>query len=203
MKNFEIFRDVIVGPWNTSGEDVQWKTLLIDDTPYLVFQGSNSDIDWRNNFRFAVVVYKNQESKLLAHRGFVRAWKSCNDEVMNSFIELCNKTDKTPIITGHSFGGAMSVLASEDFYYRTKRKTNVITFGAPKVLWGKDSVNYVLTCADFTMYSQNNDIVPKCPPICGYKHPNQTMIGDKFNIFKLIKTADYHQLYDVESEFLK
>ena len=203
LEPWRIFNEIIRGPWNTSGLDVQWKALLVDGTPYLAFQASASKMDWLNNFWAFVEPYKRQERKLLVHAGFARAWKSCNDEVVGNFAALCEISNQRPVIVGHSFGGAMSVLAAEDFNYRTKLRPMVVTFGAPKVLWGESSAEAVRLCADFTMYSQRNDPVPLCPPLPGYKHPSQIKIGDKFCFFKLFNPNKYHQLYGSFEEYLK
>lgn len=203
MEPWKMYNDVVRGPWNTSGLDVQWKAQMVGGVPYLAFQGSASAMDWVNNFRFAAALYKGQESALRVHKGFGKAWKSCNDEVMASFVKLCSQSKETPVITGHSFGGAMALLAAEDFYYRTKVKPCVATFGAPKVVWGKKSKEYFSSCATFIEYEERNDIVPFCPPIPGYKHLEPAKIGDKFCLFKLFNPGKWHQIYGEKEEYFK
>lgn len=198
MKPCEIFSEIIREPWNTSGDDVQWRTIIASGRPVLAFQGSRSGRDWINNFSFAVKPYKNQVGEFRVHKGYARAWKSCNDDVMENFTALCRLVEARPIITGHSYGGAIAVLAAEDFHFRTGISPEVVTFGAPKVLWGKASVRHLLDCADFACYAQRNDVVPLLPPIPGYSHCDRTLIGKRFNFFRLFNVGN-HQKYGNES----
>lgn len=202
MEPWRIFNEIISGPWTTSGLDVQWTVKLAGGVPYLAFQGSCSWLDWLHDFCFLVKPYKNQEHKMLVHAGFARCWKSCNDEVMAKFIGLCSISKERPVITGHSMGGALSVLAAEDFAYRTGIKPIVPTFGAPKVAWGKKTKEYLESRADFLMFAQRNDPVPRCPPLPGYKRLNTIEIGEKFNFFKMAFNPNkWHQLYGEGGEY--
>lgn len=200
---WRIFKEIIAGPWITSGLDVQWKVITAGGYPFLAFQGSTSKTDWKNNFTFFVKPYKNQKSEMLVHKGFAKAWKSCNDEVIDAFVGLTKLLKKEPVIVGHSFGGAMAVLAGEDFFFRTGKKPTVITFGAPKVVWGKKSFEHVNNCVFAQQFAERNDIVPFCPPIPGYKHISEWKIGDGFNVFKLFNPGKYHQIYGEHEEYFK
>lgn len=165
---------------------------------YLIFQESDSDIDWKNNYDFWVTVYKNQQNPLKAHRGFVKAWKSGNDEVMADFISACNENPTfQPYIIGWSHGGAISQLAVEDFYFRTKKKAIVYTFGSPNVWVGKKSVEYVRSCCLLVkQYAQHNDIVASVPPF--YHQLNKVKVGTKFGLLKFLFCVDwYHTTYDL------
>lgn len=194
----ELFNRIVnISEWKTVGDDVQYSIFLDDNFCYLVFQQTVSKRDWLNNFNFPVKLYKNQESCLLVARGWGDAYKSCNDEIMKDFISKLN--GKIPVICGWSYGGAMAVIASEDFYYRTKIKSVVITFGAPKPLFGIKSKKYVTSCVRYTVqYSHRSDVVTLLPPLLGYKRINSVWVG-KFNIINLFKPYFYHCLYGSES----
>lgn len=94
----------------------------------------------------------------------------------------------------------MSVLAAEDFHYRTHIKPYVITFGAPKPLWGRKTWEYVKSCvSDAWQYAHVNDVVPLCVPLPGYRMIHKDKIGSGFCIFKLFRGDIYHCIYGDES----
>lgn len=73
-------------------------------------------------------------------KGWADAYKSANDLIMEKLISVL-KPDYNVEICGWSYGGAVALLAAEDFYFRTKIKPDVITFGAPKPLFGNKTKN--------------------------------------------------------------
>lgn len=162
----------------------------------LLFQGTASKTDVLTDIDFPVKVYKRQYSCIKAHGGFVSAWKSANDEVMKDFITTCGTVSEySPTIVGHSLGGAMSLLACEDFYFRTGKKADVLTFGCPNVFWGNKSKQYVSSCCNTCVqYAQYNDFVPTVP--LGYNQINKIKCGKKFNLFEFtFKSIEYHLGY--------
>lgn len=208
MKPWELFnfiKSIKHDEYITSGDNVQW-TIKVDEVNKiirLIFEESADKRDWVNNFNFPVKLYKKQESCLLAARGWGNAYKSCNDEVMRA-MELA--IDIAPYsefhICGWSYGGAMSLIAAEDFYYRFHKKANVYTFGAPKPLWGKRTQKYVRSCVnEVHQYAHVNDCVPLCPPLPGFKRLVTDRIGKDFSIFKLFKPDIYHCIYGEESVY--
>ena len=202
-KPWEVYEMIRNASFTKSGDDVDW-TVIVDEQyqhVWLVFEESTTDCDWKNNLKFPVKLYKNQESCIRAASGWGDAWKSCNDLIMETFIaEVKKHPNFTPAICGWSYGGAISLLAAEDFYFRTKKKVSVITFGAPKPLWGKKTQEYVRSCCSYVaQWAHVNDCVPAMPPLPGYKRLVTDPCGDKFNIFKRLFKADiYHCLYGDE-----
>lgn len=200
VRPWEVYEMIKTVDFTKSGDDIDW-TVVTDEGfkhVWLVFEESTTKRDWRNNLKFPVKLYKNQESCIRAASGWGDAWKSCNDLIMEAFIAEVNKhPDFTPAVCGWSYGGAISLLAAEDFYYRTKKKPSVVTFGAPKPLWGKKSQEYVRGCCSVVrQYVHVNDCVPAMPPLPGYKRLVTDVCGDKFNLFKWLFKADvYHCLY--------
>lgn len=206
MKPFELFELINNTIYKKSGDDVDWAVRVFDDEKVvrLLFEPSTTKRDWINNFNFPVKIYKKQESCLRVARGWGNAYKSCNDEIMDLFIAVCEDYSDYEIqITGWSYGGAMAVLAAEDFHYRTGKKANVYTFGAPKPLWGKKCWKYVMSCvSDVKQYAHVNDCVPLCVPLPGYKMLKKVKIGSGFSLIKLFKPNIYHLIYG-DSELYK
>lgn len=199
---WEVFDMIKNTAYIKSGDDVDW-AVMVDDTyhyVWLIFQesrGSFTGPDWKNNFRFPAKLYKKQDSCMLVHRGYGDAWKSCNDEVMKAFIKLTESyPDCTPAICGWSYGGAMALLAAEDFFYRTHKRAGVITFGAPKPLFGKKTFKYVRSCVQFVyQWTHVNDCVPLLPPFLGYRRLEANYCSSGFCIIKLFRPDIYHQIY--------
>lgn len=196
---FNLIKSIKHDEYVTSGDDVQWiiKVDEVNKIMRLIFEESAGKTDWKNNFNFPVKLYKKQESCILAARGWGNAYKSCNDEVMRAMdLALEIAPDYEIHICGWSYGGAMSLLAAEDFYYRFHKKASVFTFGAPKPLWGKRTRDYVRSCVkEVHQYSHVNDCVPLCPPLPGYTRLVTDKVGKDFSFKKLFHPDIYHCIY--------
>ena len=199
MKPNEYFDLIKSTSFIKSGDDVDWQVSVFDDekTVRLIFEESTSKRDWTNNFNFPVKIYKKQESCLRVARGWGNAYKSCNDTIMDIFTKQVEAhPDYSVEIIGWSYGGAIAVIAAEDFYFRTGKKSNIITFGAPKPLWSKKCWKYVRSCVNNVhQYAHVNDCVPLCVPLPGYRMLHKDKIGSGFSIFKLFKPNIFHLCY--------
>lgn len=196
MKPYELFKLIKDTKYKTIGRDVDYQITVIDGRPCLLFQESTSDQDWKTNFDWIPVEYKNFK----AHRGFVKAWKSGRSKILKEFCELVDVYTTRPLIAGWSFGGAMCVLAAEDFFSQTGVKADLISFGAPMVTYNKASAEYVESCCNICCeYSQRNDCVALCPPVPGFYHLNRVKLGDRFSLIKVFNPGVYHQEYDNKS----
>lgn len=204
MKDNELFNLIINTKhedYNEDGDSVNYLIQVDNENKIvrLIFEQSKSKRDWINNFAFPIKPYKNQKNVLLVSRGYARAYKSCNDKIQELFIKKVNENKNYKIeISGWSFGGAMAILAAEDFYYRSNKKANVITFGTPKILFGKKSKEHILESVEsIKQYCNINDLVIYLPPFLFYKHINKIKIGNRFNFFKLFNVFKYHKQYDI------
>ena len=208
MKPWELFnyiRDIRHDEYITSGDDVQWTVKVDDENKIfrLIFEDSCGKRDWLNNLNFPVKIYKRQESCLLAARGWGKAYKSCKDEVMKAmeiaiWLDPCYEIH----ICGWSYGGALSLLAAEDLFYRFHKKARVFTFGAPKPLFGRKTQEYVRSCVEEVhQYSHVNDCVTIMPPFPGYKRLATDRIGKGFCLLKLFNPRKYHRIYGDESQY--
>lgn len=184
------------------GLDVNYKIYIEENRVVLVFEQALDLMDFINSAKFPKKVYKNQQSLIEAPTGFIEAYKSCNDTVMEEFIKTCNKHPGYEfIISGFSFGGAMANLACEDFNYRTRtdknnvdsgKKATVITFGSPLVYTDDIIVkDYVRNCTKgIYNFGYVWDLVPKVPPVkLGYSGINQYFIGRK-NFWSFVKSIN-------------
>ena len=194
MKRQELFKLIKVTDYEKVGLDVDYCIMVYPEEKsiYLLFAGSNSDIDWKIDFNFPAKPYKHQTTTLMVHRGFIRAWKSANDFIMEKLRDIATfYKDFEIYVTGWSYGGAMAILAGEDYFYRYSRKVRLITYGAPKILSGEKSRRYVESCfKTIEQYGQNNDIVTYVANF--YKHIKIRRCGDKFNLIKMLKNLKYY-----------
>jgi len=98
----------------------------------LAFRGSTSEKNWdlNNKFITADCVLGKGNGCGRIHEGFQTGYQSVREE-------LKPKLQKLPIrrliITGHSLGGALSVIASYDLKMNDFPVTHLFTFGAPRV----------------------------------------------------------------------
>lgn len=193
----DLFKLIKHSDYTKVGKDVDYNIYVMQEEKkiYLLFFGSNSLMDWRINFNFFSKVYKNQKSCLKIHRGFIKAWKSANDVIMGELIKLVNEhPDYRVVIAGWSYGGAISILASEDFYFRTLKKPILITFGSPKIVPNKKSKDYLLSCChSVRQFNQDNDLITKLVPF--YRHIKEIGCGENFSLFKLFNVKKYHTTY--------
>ena len=203
---FNFMRDLKHDEFITSGDDVQWivKVDHNEKVVRLIFEESCGKVDWKNNLNFPKKLYKKQESCLLASRGWGNAYKSCNDEIMSVLVsQSAILSDYDVHICGWSYGGAMAVLAAEDFFYRTHKKASVYTFGVPKVLYGKKTRDYVRNCVnEAKQWTNTNDIVPLLPPFALYTRLSTDYCGCKRSLIKLLNPWKYHTRYGDKDIYL-
>ena len=194
MKRQDLFKLIKTSEYNKTGLDVDYLVYVVPEEKavYLLFAGSNSKIDWKIDFNFPLKPYKRQTTCLMVHRGFVKAWKSANDKIIEEFADIVNFHPGYEVyVAGWSYGGAMAILAGEDYFYRTGKKARLITYGAPKILSGNKSKEYVASCfRTVEQYGQYNDIVTHVATF--YKHVKIKRCGDKFNLIKMLKNIKYY-----------
>jgi len=131
----------------------------------IAFRGSKSLRDWLTDFEFRQV---RSDSGDKIHEGFYRAWLSVRD-LLPTTPALQNSS--TPlVVTGHSLGGAMALLAAEGLHKLGCRVAAVYTFGGPRVgdaLW---AMGYDLALQARTWRVVDElDLVPRVP-VLGYRH---------------------------------
>jgi hypothetical protein len=213
MTYSDLFTIIKTTNYNESGTDVDW-TIFVDDASkrtYLLFKCSDSSYDWRVNFDFPCIMYKNKLMRV--HRGFAKSYKSAKDEVMKAYIDTVEKhPGYKNIIAGWSYGGAMATLASEDFNYRTRTdksvvnsgmKATLITYGAPKIMGSFKGAAYVRTTVnmeDSKQFANTFDIVTKLVPVLWYRHICKLTKLEKFivvNFWRIFRPGKYeHTYYD-------
>lgn len=207
MKEIEYYKLIKDSKYQKEGKDVDFTVIVdtVDKKIRLIFAESNSDLDWKHNFQFTIKLYKHQKNRFYVANGWGNAYTSANLEIIKKLTEKINTYPYFELeVLGFSFGGAMAVLAAEDIYYRLNIKSNLITFGCPKVLFGKKSKKYFESCCNsIKQYAHVNDIVTYCPPFLGYTNLNVIRLGEKRSLKDLFNPYKYHQIYGDESLYNK
>lgn len=196
MEPWDFFKLIEDTKYDTTGDDIDYKIFIRDGRAVLLFQESTSKRDWKNNFNFPKKLYKDQDRWLRIHRGYGNAWRTANDKIMSELKAATEAAPGVPLIAGWSFGGAMALLAAEDFNYRTHIRPDVVTFGAPKVagdLWTQQTI---YQCGSFIQYINRSDVVPLCPPLPGFCHIEKKKVDKRRCIVELFKPQIYHTKYD-------
>lgn len=114
------------------------------------------------------------------HGGFQYALSSIWPE-MNAFLKPLLDSSRKLMITGHSLGGAMAVLAAADLIKAGQPVHNLYTFGQPKVgdtAFASEIDKKIKFC--YCRFVNHNDIVPRILPsmIGGYCHAGQKFYFD-------------------------
>ena len=150
---------------------------------YLLFQWSRGCEDWRNNFDFPAVPYRDMKHTWYCHRGFLRVWKSAEDAVADM---ITDPGIRHITVVGYSHGAALAVLAHEFVWYRRPdlrdHGLHGFGFGAPRVYFGS-----CFGCGlhnrwkNFTVVRCGGDLVTHLPPaVFGYRHVgNMLRVGQR------------------------
>lgn len=195
--------------WKTVGLDLQYIIECDEERNVIViFQGSNSDMDWKHNFQFWKKPYKDMPIKFRVHSGFLKIWQSGRDQIMK---EIANLNPATITIIGHSLGGSICQLCHEncwfDFIYSREQnpqegveslrgKIHSIAFGSPRVLGLLNARKVKERWEGTTLINNSSDIVPAAPPFFFfYTHvTEQTHIGHLRHWWDFFRPDKWHTI---------
>lgn len=183
-KMYNLIKDL---DYHKSGEDCDWNIIRVHDLVRdrdcycVVFQESDSKADWLHNFNFLpcrVKAYKGWKHRLIYHKGFYDEWQSARDEIKSYLSPLltdlaneqgCGVNELILYVIGWSLGGAISVIASEDFHEMYGMKPIMIAFEGANPCESYHTRNYIQSVLDeeSTSFVYSNDFVCRCPPFFG------------------------------------
>jgi len=179
----EVYDWAITGPWYENAEtDTEWKYRMCGESyPELLeisFQGSSEffkdgelQLDWKQNFNFFAKAYRTAKPTWLAHRGFIKKWKSIEKDL----YFIINKYRPGRIsITGFSQGAAIATLAHEAIWFKYpeyRNRLNTVVFGSPRVLWFWNLKKIRERWDHLTRFENGMDIVVGIPWwLMGFRH---------------------------------
>lgn len=139
----------------------------------LAYRGTEKEKkDIKTDVKFLKESYKG----IRVHRGFLKAYKSVENDINKSLNKL--PVDYKIYATGHSLGGALACLAA---LFNERKIDKITTFGQPRI--GNKTAAKRLTEMNYNRYVNHADAVPRAPRI-NYFHGK--------DLIYISKTGDYY-----------
>lgn len=214
-----LFKDVIYSDYTQLQEEGgSFKYIKHGSKLKILFECSNGDVDWKNNFDFMPVSrhggifswirtlfklfktgfylpkrpYKNMDKnkRWKCHRGFLRVWKAIEPNLKDVIADMDVKEIE---IAGYSHGAAIALLCYE--YCKFNRpdisdNINGVGFGCPRVVWGHLNNDVKKRFEGFIVIRNGRDLVTHVPPVIfGFRHIGRLIkIGERW---KFKNAIDY------------
>lgn len=181
-----LYAQAKVDLWRTAGLGVQYRIEYDALEIKLFLQFTTSRSDWLLNFACLPIVikpYHDQPVPWYAHWGFAEMWQSVRDTTVPEVLGLLD-TRRALYIAGISQGGALAVMAHEDFVFSlgpdAMSKVQTFAFAAPRVLWlPRRAIRERF--GQLTVIRRRGDIVTMLPPwLWGFRHVGKTVKIGKF-----------------------
>jgi hypothetical protein len=103
------------------------------DQIVVAFRGTSNIVNWISDLDFTKVPYPDADCGCEVHQGFLGEWASLAGDVLPDVSALVQEHPTAQVlVTGHSLGAAVSMLAAMDIFKIT-RKVSVYNFGEPRV----------------------------------------------------------------------
>ncbi|KAJ1412573.1 Fungal lipase-like domain [Sesbania bispinosa] len=162
---------------STSSSPCEW--FICDDyqscTRFFVIQGSESFASWQANLLFEPTQFEGFD--VLVHRGIYEAAKGTYQQMLPEIrAHLKSQGSRATLrFTGHSLGGSLALLVNLMLLIRNEVPMSsllpVITFGAPSIMCGGDSLleKLGLPRSHVQAITMHRDIVPRA---FSCKYPN-------------------------------
>ncbi|ESW35159.1 hypothetical protein PHAVU_001G211900 [Phaseolus vulgaris] len=154
---------------STTSSPCEW--FVCDDdktaTRYFVIQGSETFASWKANLLFEPVKFEGLDVHV--HRGIYEAAKGTYQQMLPEIRAHLKSHDSraTCRFTGHSLGGSLALLVNLMLLIRKEAPLSsllpVITFGAPSIMCGGDSLldKLGLPRSHVQAITMHRDIVPR------------------------------------------
>ncbi|KAJ2046173.1 hypothetical protein GGI08_006610 [Coemansia sp. S2] len=154
------------------GHNVNARIIIIS------FRGTADTDDWIQDAEFSLDPWPKHIPGSMVHHGFLTAYNSVSSKVTNMVISIAKRyPDYKLVFTGHSLGGAETVMCAVDILHRLpelKQRVHIYTYGMPRV--GNDAWANGVDRMGLPIYRlvYENDLVPHIPfQWLGYKHFSQ------------------------------
>ena len=198
MKLFELFYETLHADYIHLDSGADYALSRKGKTLYIYFEASNGATDWENNLDFPAM--RKDGSRLLIHRGFLRAFESVRPHISAAASE---RDIESIVISGYSHGGALAVLCYEELSrLRPELRGSIVGygFGAPRVFFGVRTRRLAQRFKDFTVIRNRDDLVTHLPPrALGYFHVGRLLTVGKKGRYSRI---DAHRPENIMRELL-
>ena len=157
--------------FNHEVNDTQFLHKEYKDHQVVAFAGTQDTMDFVTDAKF---LKTSLEGMGKVHVGFDGAYKEIAPE-----LEKCLNKDKPVFLTGHSLGGATTIIAAQDLKKKGYDVAGVYTYGNPRVGDSKFKKAYDNLGIPTHRFVNSYDLVPRVPKIF-YRHVERPvfMSGD-------------------------
>ena len=140
-------------------------------TAFVSFRGSQDLEDWLRNVDAAPEDYAPIDGFGRVHAGFQAAYRLVRDSIDANLPAACAGCDQI-LLTGHSLGGALAVLAAPDIFRNMPPNTlepGLVTFAGPRVGLSDFATSFNTAIESCFRVVNFLDIVPHVP-LAPYVH---------------------------------
>jgi len=161
---------------------VQGYTQETPNVMSIVFAGSNQRIDWINHLLFAKkqVPYLGTNKKIKVHSGFISEY--LQPQIRNHLhAKVKAYLQEYPLgkieVTGHSYGGALTIICALDLQYNFPDTViDCVALASPRVGNKAFVKSFDRIMKNYIMIYNGEDIVPSLPPaIFGFRRVTNTV----------------------------
>lgn len=183
------------------GDDLDYKVYVDHEKKevVLLFEETDSDRDWQNNFSILPWPLKLDNKTVWTTHGYARIYASGDNIPLNEFLSECMKLkyiEYKKVIRGFSLGSAMAKIAARHFLIRTQNAVEIdelTTYGDVKC-WLNPFYSSKKHCKRIREYAYVNDAITWCVPF--YRRDVKCKVGPRFSLRSLFKTAYNHEHYE-------
>lgn len=207
MRPWELYHKIWHTEYRKSAHDLDWQIDVDRErrTIRLLFQASQSGIDWAVNFLGALPSPAYPYLFALGwHRVLRAGWKDISSALADAVAANgCFEGGRFRwrlVVCGHSYGGAVAVIAGVYIRRRWGIRPELVTYGAPKALCLLTSKLLAKGCfCRVAQYAHRSDLIPHMAPLPGFWHVRRVMLG-KFSLRGLLDVQKHHYFSYFEPE---
>ena len=184
------------------GDDLDYKVYTDDQKKevVLLFEETDSDRDWANNFSILPWPLKLDDKIVWTTHGYARIYASGENQPVEEFLaEAAKHLDYKLCIRGFSLGSAMAKIAARHLIIRFQNLQpnytidELTTYGDVKC-WLNPFFSLKGRCGTIREYRNINDFVTWCVPF--YWRDVRTRVGGKFRLKDILNTPWFHANYE-------
>lgn len=171
-----------------------------DNILVIAIRGTYNISDVIRDFEFDVDLYKCIPDYGNVHAGFQHIYFAVRNSIITSIKKLATGgfTPTRCILTGHSMGGALSVLAAPDLYYQhiLTNPPEVVTFASPRVGHADFVAKFNTDIVNCDQVVNKWDFITRIPPLFnGYSHVGQVVKIDGGQTFDSLRAHSLEESY--------
>lgn len=181
----ESFKDKVIrfSDYGKKRASIEGGYFIFGGTAYIMFEASNSNLDWITNFIFFKkrIPYNNVKNrKIKVHSGYMDRY-TLNSVRTNILLWLARQSDVNKVVViGYSMGGGLAPICAVDVAYNfPDKEVKCIALAGPRV--GNEAfIKSLENRVESVHFTYGNDTVPMLPPkLFGFSHITNRKIYNK------------------------